>query len=805
MLVVASVLVVAACGDDTALPVQPSQPRFNSSQATAPEIEAQIKAFFPGNNSAAERRALGQFAPIKQLLTTPPVTAEKLKTARERTFPLLDFLGTQCENNQPDCTVEPAQTQVLQLRLGLLGFVGFPVPEIPADITSDDVAFALVTPAGTTITPPSGDFGLVVPPGAVSTTVAITGVKLPTPEDPGSGPLDFGEDGGPAQIPVFVDWTMSGAEQFNPGFPAQVLLCQVEEGEGNPFHPRHNHDGFEPPDGQDRFVIGHLLAGGVVEFLDAFEVAPPPGVTCDDTYAGLGGPPRSDWGRLEFARGGYDALAGAVGKYFGVKRAYAFNKLLGGHTSILSPFAILDMYPPVATVEITPSNDEPAVGDDIVFTAVARDQYGNLVERDISWQVDGEPATPDEGGNLVVTASEAGTITVEAISEGVRGTATITVEEVGPFSALDAIDSGERQSCAITHSGTAFCWGSNAFGQLGNGGSSDESVPTPISSTSTFAAISSTLAHSCALGTNGQVSCWGQNTNGELGDGTTTNRSTPVAVSGDISFKAVATGGSHTCALTQSGAAYCWGRNNNGQLGTGNTLSSNVPTPVAGGMSFTAISAGIFHTCGLTETGAAFCWGNGSFGQLGNGSTINRSSPTEVSTELTFTALTSGAAYTCGLTAEGDAYCWGSNHAGQLGFAPTGEGPSIPTAAVSGGFGFVALVASNENTVLAHTCGITAENAAYCWGGNSDGRIGSATSQMCMFAGTSTPCTTSPTLVSGGLSFKAVAPGLDHTCGITTADEAYCWGANSRGQLGNGTTTGSSTPIPVSKPTAPIP
>src|SRR5439155_12712284 len=123
--------------------------------------------------------------------------------------------------------------------------------------------------------------------------------------------------------------------------------------------------------------------------------------------------------------------------------------------------------------------------------------------------------------------------------------------------------------------------------------------------------------HMCALIASGQASCWGSNLNGQLGDGTTTNQLLPTAVTGGHTFAVLGAGGAHTCGVTTSGAAYCWGFNGSGQLGDGTTTGQFVPTAVVGGFAFAAVSAGLIHTCGVTASGAVYSWDAHGEGQQG--------------------------------------------------------------------------------------------------------------------------------------------------------------------------------------------
>jgi alpha-tubulin suppressor-like RCC1 family protein len=199
---------------------------------------------------------------------------------------------------------------------------------------------------------------------------------------------------------------------------------------------------------------------------------------------------------------------------------------------------------------------------------------------------------------------------------------------VGLESGVTAITAGGSHACALTTDGAAKCWGLNASAQLGDGTQSARTTPVTVSGLgSGVVAIEAGSINTCAVTSSGGASCWGTNYTGALGDGTTARRLTPVGVSGLSSgVIAVQAAGVNTCALTTGGVAMCWGRNDSGVLGDGTTTARFTPVNVflSGGLQ--AISTGGLHTCAVTETGGVKCWGDSSRGELGDGTGLAASS-----------------------------------------------------------------------------------------------------------------------------------------------------------------------------------
>jgi len=213
----------------------------------------------------------------------------------------------------------------------------------------------------------------------------------------------------------------------------------------------------------------------------------------------------------------------------------------------------------------------------------------------------------------------------------------------------------------------------------------------------------------------------------------------------------------------------------------------------AGGGAFhlAMVTAGYRHTCGLTAAGADYCWGGNSDEELGDGTAVDRPIPTAVMVPagVSFTHAAAGWSHSCGLTAAGRPYCWGDNSVGQLGDGTVIAAVTPVATLMPASVSFTSLSASSGST-----CGPTAAGPAYCWGDNSRGQVGDGT--------TTNRWTAAVVAAPDGVTFASVETGASHACGLTAAGAAYCWGDNSEGQLGDGSTTNRLTPIAVAMPTA---
>ena len=359
--------------------------------------------------------------------------------------------------------------------------------------------------------------------------------------------------------------------------------------------------------------------------------------------------------------------------------------------------------------------------------------------------------------------------------------------------ATPAVTAGTYHTCAATSAGGVKCWGSNFYGQLGDGTTGSTAAFTvPVSVAGLSAPVTGVAggeAHTCAVTDTGAVQCWGRNNFGQLGNGLNSDSGAPVSVTGLSGTVAeIATGKQHSCVLTTRGGVQCWGNNSSGQLGTGNTANSNVPVTVLGMESgMMAISAGNTHTCALTLAGAVKCWGANANGQLGNGFNVSASTPVAV-TGLSsgVTAITLGENHSCALLITGAVQCWGYNWWGQLGNGVlTGGTDSNVPVAVVGLSGTVSAIEAGGT----ETCALTNAGAVLCWGNNQDGQLGNGTTTQ---SGTPVAVTG---LSSGVGSITGV--GGAHACAVSLAGEIQCWGYNANGQIGNGGTANMLSPVYV--------
>jgi alpha-tubulin suppressor-like RCC1 family protein len=472
---------------------------------------------------------------------------------------------------------------------------------------------------------------------------------------------------------------------------------------------------------------------------------------------------------------------------------------------------------PVASVTINPGTEAVSAGATVALTAILKDSADRvLTGRPIAW-TSSNSNTASVSGAGVVTGILVGTVDIAATVEGKQGHASVTVNTLSTAVATVTVTPGNT---AMSGGGTKQLTATlrDANGNVLGGRTVTWSLSNPSRAT-----ISST-----GLVTASPVDA------PVVVTATAEGKSGTAAI--DIhTFVKMSVGAGFSCGVTADGTAFCWGVNNQAQLGDGTLSGRLTPTKVSTDVKFVTISSGLTATCGIAQNGFVYCWGANEAGQLGNGTSGKNSSiPVLVSGGYTFVSVATTGGTTCATTSDQDVYCWGI-----IGYAVGGDIGDVGIRRIQStplriGAGMVAVVASLaldldgyanqfcsvDQVGLAycwsviyvynglspiirdpvsstyhfttlrmgfyHVCGLVASGQAYCWGRNDLGQLGDGT----------TISRTSPTLVVEELLFESLAAGSVYatgngitvssgfSCGITPAGKAYCWGSNAQGQLG---------------------
>ncbi|WP_243059451.1 fibronectin type III domain-containing protein [Nocardioides sp. SR21] len=357
--------------------------------------------------------------------------------------------------------------------------------------------------------------------------------------------------------------------------------------------------------------------------------------------------------------------------------------------------------------------------------------------------------------------------------------------QVGTATTWASVAVGTTMSCGVRTDGTAWCWGSGAFGNGAPG--SQSAVPVQVGTDTDWQRLSVGNGHTCGIRSNDTLWCWGNTGYGQIGDGTTTSttRTTPTRVGTSSDWSEVSAGDGSTCGVrdvdTDGGTLWCWGRNTADQAGTPHP-PDRLTTPTQVGTASDWRSPAIEHltACG-SRAGTTWCWGDYAYGQVGDGNDGDQETPYQVTSSTGWTRLSPSTGFhSCGVRGDGTAWCWGTNY-GQLGDGATTGIPSGP----------VQVIGSNWDTVTVgnlHNCGLRTDDTLWCWGNNQHGQVG---------AGIPDSVLSTPTRVGTASDWESLAAGRDTTCGIRAPGTLWCWGYNSNGQVGDGTTETRNAPVQV--------
>jgi len=398
-------------------------------------------------------------------------------------------------------------------------------------------------------------------------------------------------------------------------------------------------------------------------------------------------------------------------------------------------------------------------------------------------------------------------LAISACEQPFTPRAGIATQDDPTTDAFVAVSAGREHTCALTADGSAYCWGSNEFAQLG---ATSDSAPCfredrPIACRRSPVAVTGALkfqriraggSHTCAIALDFRVHCWGDNLFGELGDPAVRNSAVPIAVSSGDTFIDLAVGGAHTCGLRTDGVVLCWGANAHGQLGIGTVGNgSAIPTPIQLPQRFSTVAAGENRTCGRILDGTAFCWGATWVGRQDDTEVFRPQSQASRIQGRAFQTVAVGTNTTCGVAVDNHGFCWEANPTGAFGDGTT-TGSSTPQP-VGGSLDLVSI-----SVGALQTCAIAATGLAYCWGANDLGQLGVPPALIGTRCGrVLVTCSKLPMRVSGWRLFSQITAGQgDHVCGLTIGGSVYCWGAGSLGQRGDGRTSSEWSPTRVRSP-----
>jgi alpha-tubulin suppressor-like RCC1 family protein len=366
-------------------------------------------------------------------------------------------------------------------------------------------------------------------------------------------------------------------------------------------------------------------------------------------------------------------------------------------------------------------------------------------------------------------------ITGDRSDASVGGDDAAMLDGPAPIGCISQIEARRDFTCAVRSDGTAWCWGHNEYGKLGDGTTTSRAQPVRVVGLSNVVEVALASRQAYALDTSGTVYAWGHNDVGELGDGTTTDRATAAPVPGLSGVIAIRAGRGHACALAQNGV-YCWGWNAEGQLGDGNAgTDRHTPYHLGAGI---AVAAGGRHTCILRADHSVACTGKNAYGELGDGTTFSRDTLAVVP-DLVANEIAAGGEQTCARKSDGTVWCWGDDVFGEL---ATGGDSNPSPVQVPGVTDATALILSGRRT-----CARRRDNSLWCWGEHPFGTPNS----------TSNVVIDSPHAIATFAGTVAMSAGAYHMCGVDASGQLLCMGHNTYGQLGDGSMTARTDFVPV--------
>jgi alpha-tubulin suppressor-like RCC1 family protein len=342
----------------------------------------------------------------------------------------------------------------------------------------------------------------------------------------------------------------------------------------------------------------------------------------------------------------------------------------------------------------------------------------------------------------------------------------------GTLNGVIAIASSYGFNCALLSNGTVWCWGMGQYGQLGDGFKVNRSKAVSVYNLWGAIGVSVSFSHSCAVSSDQRVRCWGQNDEGQLGTGDTVDSPVAMWVVNLSNAIAVAVGDYHNCALLADHSLRCWG-SGAAALGVTDALAHYTPVVSTTLTDVAAISSSDDASCAIRQNGTVACWGqNGNNYELAQQNVLSSSTALQVAGLTGVVNLEMGAMTACAVLPDATARCWGSGAGGILGDGKTANSYAL----VDSGATNVAAVGVGFD----HACAVHRDGTVSCWGSNTSGQLGLGTVDSTIHTRAAVP---------GLTGVVALSLGGAHTCALGADTRVRCWGANTVGQVGNGTTS----------------
>jgi alpha-tubulin suppressor-like RCC1 family protein len=262
------------------------------------------------------------------------------------------------------------------------------------------------------------------------------------------------------------------------------------------------------------------------------------------------------------------------------------------------------------------------------------------------------------------------------LGDGTHDQRTVPTLVAGGITNWTTVSAGYDHTCGRRATGQLYCWGEDASGALGDGPADiDRDRPRIVAGGFTdWVGVDAGASLTCARRANRSAWCWGSDEYGTVGDGGPTGvaRYVPRQVAGGHrDWTLLCVGSYHVCGLRAGGRLFCWGYDVYGAVGDGGSVGGqrNAPTAVAGGGTWTTVDAGGYHTCGRRPIGRLYCWGLGADGQRGDDTNVGAAaSPAPVGGGATdWTTISTGRYHTCARTTARRVYCWGEGADYRLG------------------------------------------------------------------------------------------------------------------------------------------